>query len=187
MNPKEAYDVIAPCIQDAGSFYGEDPSLAVGVGQVFSGVRFPVYDEDKAVFKTVRGLVYVFTHECDISQENERPFNDDVAIVPLVPFENFVEHFLPSVVAPKQAGFLHNLANYRVSRMMYFPPHPSFGFGGVIFLNQIASTKLHAFNFEGVTRVAVLSAIGRRRVDYVFENHFLRPTQHSPLWRSMQG
>lgn len=183
----EAYNYIGGLIASyAGSFFGSPDEIELGAGLIFENVRYPRYVPDSEVFATVEGLIYIVSHECDVNINNNRPFNDDIAIVPIIPFENFVEDFL-NVAVPdgNQQSLLQNLIHNNISRLFYLPPFPNRRFSGVIFFNQIASTKLSAIKNSRVSRTISLSELGRRRLDYMLLNHFFRPTQPLPLHTGM--
>lgn len=181
----DAYSIVSSHILDAGMYFGGAGEMAIGSGQIYRGVRYPVFDDERHVFMTVEGVVYVLTHECDVDGENHRPFNDDIAVVPIIPFDTFVADFLPSIAVDNQMGFLSNMARNNVSRVFYLPPFNGCNHGGIMFLNQISSTKLSALERAGVNLVTSLTEHGRRKLDYMIENHLLRPTQPLPLHRGM--
>jgi hypothetical protein len=90
MDVKDAYEfMMAHLLTDVGRFYGSGQSLSLGAGLLFRGVRYPIYVEATYLFMTVRGMVYVLTHECDVDPNNIRPFNDDVLICPVIPLGDF--------------------------------------------------------------------------------------------------
>jgi hypothetical protein len=72
-------------------------------------------------------------------------------------------------------SFLFNLAQPKISRLMYFPPIAShLEHGGVLYFNQISSTKLKAFGLANVQKVGAVSAFGMFEVDKMLESHLLR-------------
>jgi len=161
---------------DAGRFYGAPAELSLGAGLIYSGIRYPVFQPEREMFGTRSGAVYVLTHECDVDAENRRPFNDDVVVCPLIPLETFVDVFSEAYPASDLREFLINIAQRRINRILYFPPLPNiFGYGAVLFLNQLAATKISAFERDGSIKVGALSAFGLESVDQVLRNHLFRP------------
>ena len=51
----------------------------------YDPVLYPIFDEERRVFVTAEGIAYILTHECDIANENDRLFNTDVLICPIIP------------------------------------------------------------------------------------------------------
>ena len=82
---------------NANAFYGRADNLSLGVGLIYDGLHFPLFDETDRVFDTVEGPVYVLTHECDVDQTNERHFNEYVLICPINRFEIFASGLLRRV------------------------------------------------------------------------------------------
>jgi hypothetical protein len=177
MSLASAYDIIRNNLKmDVGRFYGTYEHLSLGAGLIYDGIRFPVYVEEDDAFVTLQGLVYVLSHECDAADENQRAFNDDVLISPIIKFEEFYTHLLESYDAGNQASFLGHLASRNISRLMYFPPlPPALPYGGVIFLNQITHTKVSQFIRERAKRIGALSQFGLREFDFFLTRHLLRP------------
>ena len=177
MDVEEAYAVVCEHMRtNPGRFYGVAGDLDVGAGLIYDGVLFPMYAADRRLFGTKRGPVYVLTHECDVAQENRRPFNDDVVICPLVPLEEFVHRYSSSYDEASLAEFLVQIVKRHVFRLVYFPPLADrFPYGALMFMNQVCSTKLEVFEFDGVERLGALSAYGLREIDFFLENQFLRP------------
>ena len=177
MEAEEAYRrVISSVAFEVGRFFFQGQDIALGKGKVYQGVRFPLYNDESALFDTIEGLVYVLTHECDIDQNNERLFNTEVLICPIIPFGDLISTYLEEVPQGQFAGFLGNLGARNVSRVVYLPPwQPQLEFGGVMYLNQITSTHVSAFTLESVKPVCTLTAYGLQIVEWMIENHLLRP------------
>jgi hypothetical protein len=107
----DAYKWIVGHLQiDVGRFYGQHEGLSVGAGLLFEGVRYPACNIDTNLFQTRRGLVYVLTHECDVSQDNVRPYNEELLICPIIKFEEFVKLFVERYEEKRLKEFLRNLA-----------------------------------------------------------------------------
>jgi hypothetical protein len=177
MNADECYSLINAHLGfDAIRFYGEASHLSLGRGLIYGGILYPLFHQTDMSFLTVEGSVYVITHECDVSQENVRPYNDDVLICPLSPFELFAARYEEAYGEQRLKSFLANIARGKVSRLMYFPRMDGyFGYGAIVFLNQMCGTKVQAFNREGVEKIAALSPVGAFLVERMLHNHFLRP------------
>lgn len=125
-------------------------------------------------YLTVSGLVYILTHECDIESENQRQFNEDVLIVPIIPLGDLVEAYLEAGTTEQLTSFLTNLGAKNISRLLYLPPlNLALPHGGVIFLNQI--TNCHISVFENTKSIAVVTAFGLQEIELTLENHLLRP------------
>lgn len=177
MSLASAYDIVSNNLKmDVGRFYGAYDHLSLGAGLIYDGIRFPVYSAEDDAFVTLQGVVHVISHECDTADENQRAFNDDVLITPIITFEEFYSHLVRSYEAGYQVSFLNNLASRNVSRLMYFPPLPTaLPYGGVIFLNQITHTKISQFERESAKRIGALSQFGLREFDFFLTRHLLRP------------
>jgi hypothetical protein len=175
---KDYYDFITERLRyKADRFYGIAAHLSLGRGLVYKGIRYPVYVDEECRFKTVEGIVYVLTHECDVSAQNVRSFNEDILICPLIPFEFFVEKFLSEAGGDdKLRPYLKNLGSGRMSRLMYFPKINGYcNFGSIMFLNQMCATNLRVFGLESAERIAALGPVGAHEVERVLREHLLRP------------
>jgi hypothetical protein len=171
---------------DAGKFFAPpSKAISLGVGKIYSGIRYPIYNEDKQIFQTVQGLVYVLTHECDIDQNNIRPFNTEVLICPILDFRLFVKHFQTVHSEEQLKNFLLNLAQRKVSRVIYIPEYaPDLPYGGLLYFNQITNTHISAFSLDNVKEVCTVTRYGLEIIDQSIENHFLRPkAENLPLLR----
>lgn len=176
MTPEEAYGVLTnPPGVNIGRFYGQQHGLSVGAGVICRNLRYPKYDATSSLFATVRGLILVVSHECDISDENKRPFNDDVLVCPLLKLEDSLTE-LAALKGPLLRDFLLEVARRGVQRVLFFPALPGvLEFGGFLMVNQISATKLSAFGLGDVQIVGALSAFGLREVDSFFQNALFRP------------
>jgi hypothetical protein len=177
MKVQDAYKfIVSRLLTDVGRFYGSHAGLSLGAGLIFRGVRVPLYNEERNVFMTVASTVYVMTHECDVAQENVRPLNDDVLVCPLMALEQFVPIYEQRYAESGLKSFLDNVAKRNVYRLMYFPClRGTFDYGAMLYLNAISSTKVTAFNLPNVSVTGAVSEWGLREVDFLLENHFLRP------------
>ena len=177
MEVDEAYQhVMRSSTVDVGKFYFGGHDVGLGKGKIYKAVRFPIYIEDQALFRTAKGLVYVLTHECDLDEENRRFLNTDVLICPIIDLRHLVAALLEAVSVDQLISFLTNLGARNISRALYLPHcPPTLTHGGVLFLNQIASTHVSCFELEDAESVAMLTAYGLTIVDQMIENHLLRP------------
>jgi hypothetical protein len=173
MTVDEAYDVVSKNLSyPPGAFYGSAHDLNLGAGMFFSNVRQPAFDAKSLVYKTVRGLAYVVTHECDVSQDNRRPLNDSVLICPLIPFEAFFTEFH---ALPNLPAFLGELATRDVFRAVYLPSNGrELRYGAILYLNRITSTHVSAFEESGVDCFGAVSTTGLREIDASLQNLLMR-------------
>ncbi len=172
MTLDEAHDLVTTKLSyQPGSFYGSAYGLSLGAGLLYSNVRQPAFDHQRLLYRTVRGLAYVVTHECDVAESNNRPLNDSVLICPLIRFEDFVVEFesLPNLPA-----FLGELATRDVFRAVYIPTLTAIPYGAVLYLNRITSTNVHVFDETGVECVGAVSGVGLREIDAALQNLLLR-------------
>lgn len=161
---------------ESGRFFSGGVQLSLGVGKVYSGIRFPIYNEDSELFLTAEGIVYVLTHECDIDQNNIRPFNTHVLICPVHNFEIFVEEYQKDHSEQELVSFLSNLANRNVSRVIYLPLYDDLlPYGGLLYFNQFANTHISAFRRDNANGIRTLTNYGLRIVDQMLQNHLFRP------------
>jgi hypothetical protein len=161
---------------NANAFYGQAENLSLGVGLLYDGLRFPLFDEIDRVFDTVEGLVYVLTHECDVDQTNERHFNEYVLVCPINRFEIFASDFCATYSEGALYGMLPHIARDDVFRVFYFPPIPdTLPYGGLLYLNQICNTHVSEFVSTEAKKVCALSSYALQFVDLKLENHLRRP------------
>src|SRR4051812_35005447 len=78
------------CRFHLGAFYGSPTGLSVGTGIIYQDVTFPLFNLQDRAFDTASGTACVLTHECDIDSSNNRHFNDQVIICPIIPVESIV-------------------------------------------------------------------------------------------------
>lgn len=175
MTPEEAYSILSRASPiDVGKFYGSKAQLALGAGLFYDKVLSPLYDEDEKLFVTVRRPVYVLTHECDVDPANARPFNDYVSFCPVIPLPLFLRRYQEKWADEQLLKrFLANVASRSVGRLVYVPPVGGLlEFGGLVYLNNIDSTHVSAF--EGLEPFAALSAYGLRELDMSLRHSLLR-------------
>jgi hypothetical protein len=180
MDAQECYDFINnKAGRIAQTFYGDRDYLSLGRGLIYNGILYPLYVEEENRFRTLEGLVYVLSHECDVDQNNVRAYNDDILVCPMTPLENVVEVFGDKDNELK--SFLGHVAKGRMSRLMWFPRIAGvLEYGAMVFWNQICGTKVQVFNREGAEKVAALSFEGLYAVESALREHFLRPKVQVP-------
>lgn len=177
MDPKEAYSIVQEhTVSNFGRFYGDFTQLDLGAGVIYSGIRIPIYDEDSALFGTYEGKVYVITHECDTSQDNKRPFNNDVIVCPIIPMESLIAEYIKIFPEASLRDFLIAIARRTVFRVVFLPAFsPDLEYGGFLVANRLVSTKVSAFQREGATKINAVSRFGLDEVDRSFQNVLFRP------------
>lgn len=159
-----------------GKFYGPTNALSLGVGQFYSGISFPIFDEDHRVFVTAIGTVYLLTHECDIDQSNRRPFNTELLVCPIIDFRSFVEEYQSVLGQPDFVSLLARLGRREVYRLVYIPHFPpALPYGGLLYLNQLTSTHICAFDDPNARRICTVTSYGLREIDNALQNLLLRP------------
>lgn len=168
-------------------FWASPQGLSLGAGLVYSDITYPLLDIQKGLYDTVSGMILVLTHECDIDKTNDRYFNEELIICPILPFGDFIENYIEEISNDNfKNSFLPALSKGDINRVMYVPsietealPH-----GGLIYFNQLCST--HITMFDGKTPIAATSALGLQQIDIKMRNHLFRPkSEELPLTRSL--
>jgi hypothetical protein len=161
---------------DVGRFFGSAQGLHLGAGLIYTNVRFPQYEPEAGLFDTVAGTVYVLTNECDVDQANDRAFNTHTLLCPIVPFDVFVATFQESEGEVGLLDFLGHLAERDIYRVLYIPHvGEALPFGGLMYLNQISSTHVSAFELDGAAPVSAVTPYGLTFIDTALENILFRP------------
>ena len=161
---------------DVGKFYAPGTSLTLGKGTIYDPVLYPIFDEERRVFVTAEGIAYILTHECDIANENDRLFNTDVLICPIIPLEDLLDTLQTELSGPQVAALLGNLGARNIFRLVYLPPiPPELKYGGVMYLNHIANTSVSHLRRENARLIAAVTGYGLEVIEYILENHLLRP------------
>ena len=179
--PDRAYaQLLATYRYDRGRFYGSAEGLDLGVGLVYRNAVFPTFNEEARAYDTLAGYAYIMSHECDVDQNNQRHFNDEVLAIPVLPFDDFVNSYLNEHSEGALFAFIDNLAKDEVSRVIYIPSPSQYAAGelpkgGVLYLNSISPSPVSHFGNGGATAVCALSTYGLQIVDYKLQHHFLRP------------
>lgn len=176
MRADEAFEFVDRSYRgDVGRFYAPGGFLALGKAAIYRDAVFAIYDDGVGIYRTASGVAYVLTHECDVEESNERVFNSDILVCPLVSLVDVVESLQADLNREQLVSFLTNLGSRNISRLIYFPPIPDlFSYGAVLFLNQITNAPVARMRADA-HHVCALSGFGLREVDYCLENHLLRP------------
>lgn len=167
------------------SFYGNACSLSLGVGLIYQDVTFPVFNDESSFYDTLSGLAYVLTHECDVDTSNNRHFNRDVLVIPIILFEEFTDSYIEEHSESALFAFINNLSANEVSRVLYIPPIPShlnkniLSYGGLLYLNNICSSPVSCFEKNRAKPICATSIYGLQVIDLKLQNHLLRPKAQS--------
>jgi hypothetical protein len=166
---------------DKDAFYGKACGLSLGVGLIYQDVTFPAFSDESGFYDTLSGLAYILTHECDVDESNNRHFNSEVLVIPIILFEEFTELYIEEYSEGALFAFLNNLSANEVSRVLYIPPIPQhlnkdiLSYGGLLYLNNICSSPITCFAESGAKPICATSINGLRVIDYKLQNHLLRP------------
>lgn len=168
--------VLGSSTVDVGRFYSSGMGISVGRGTLYSSIVFPLFDSDTGVFLTLEGQGYVLTHECDINESNNKLFNTDVLICPIIPLQDVIEELAQDHTQTQLISFLTNLGARNISRLVYLPTlGKSLEYGGVLYLNQITNVPVHLFHNGHARSIGAVTGYGLTIVDHSIENHLLRP------------
>jgi len=174
---------------EVGRFFYPAGAMALGVGQIYGGIRFAV-DTGDGHYRTVRGLVYVLTHECDVDPNNERSFNTHVLICPVIRFEEWYQEFSQENTSDYVRSFLALLAARKVSRVMYLPflGTEQLPYGGLLYLNTITNSLVEAFLHSDARRLGTATSYGIWSIDQVLQRHLFREkAERVPLDQERMG
>ena len=177
MNVEEAIRyVLGGSTIDIGRFYSSGENIALGRGKLYDSIVYPIFDSETGVFVTVEGLGYVLTHECDVDENNNRLFNTDVLICPIIPLKDIVEELKQELTREQLVSFLSALGERKISRLVYLPTLGNqMEYGGVLYLNQITNAPVSCFEEKKTRSFGVVTGYGLTIVDHSIENHLLRP------------
>jgi len=161
---------------DPGKFYGAASGLNIGAGQIYTGIRYPVYAPATGLYQTVEGAVYLLTHECDIDQRNVRPFNTELLICPILDFQIFIDEYQRDFTDEALISFVSLLGLRDVNRVIYIPYYDqNLPYGGLLYFNQITNTHISSFHNASAQRICSVTAYGLSIIDQSICNHLLRP------------
>jgi hypothetical protein len=182
--------LVGPTPEAEGSFYGPAGDLSLGRGLVIGDVPFPVVDLDRERFRVQSGLVYVFSHECDLEPSNIRFLNGNALVGAILQLRDVLaEAHARSLGDNELAGFLGHLASRRLARAIYFPPIPEcLPDGGILSLNMITFTGIEML--KAGTRVKAVTDYADRVIEEALRDHLTReksellPLSGAPSGRS---
>jgi hypothetical protein len=166
--------LVGPTPEAEGSFYGNAEGLSLGRGLVISGVPFPTIREDRQGFSIRAGLVYVFSHECDLEPSNVRFLNGNALIGAVLQLRDVLaEAETRGMSDDALAGNLGHLASRRMARAVYFPPIPDhLTDGGILSLNMITFTGIEML--VAGTRVTAITDYADRVIEEALREHLTR-------------
>lgn len=168
--------ILGSSVVDVGRFYSSGTSLSVGRGMLYTSLIFPLFNSDTGAFLTLEGQGYVLTHECDVDGSNNKLFNTDVLICPIIPLQDVVAELTLDHTQNQLISFLTNLGARNISRLVYLPTLAgNLEYGGVLYLNQITNVPVDLFHSGQAHPIGALTGYGLTLVDYSIENHLLRP------------
>lgn len=168
--------VLGSSTVDVGRFYSLGKDLSIGRGMLYDKIVFPLFDSDSGVFLTLEGQGYVLTHECDVDENNNKLFNTDVLICPIIPLQDVVEELKQELSQAQLISFLTNLGSRKISRLVYLPTlGGGLAYGGVLYLNQITNVPVSIFHDGQAQSIGAVTGYGLTVVDTSIENHLLRP------------
>lgn len=175
-NGRSAYDIISARITEPGRYFGPAGKLSTGVGLFLRNAPYATYSRDEEDYVVVDGLVYVLTHECDISEENDRPFNDFAVVCPITPLELVAEEYVARFNADKAQQFFDALAQEAIERVVYVPPIADvLPLGGVMYFGLLSSIHVSELLRDTVERCGALTVFGLSVIDRAVQRAFLRP------------
>lgn len=162
-----------------GAWYGAPRDLAPGVGVIFSGIQYPLFNRDQSRYQVVSGMGLILTHECDIDQNNRRAFNSGFLIAPLILMNAFADQFARQ--QDEARALARDIASNKVHRLMYLPPPnellkvPELPLGAFIYFNSITHADVAHLTVDGARAVCALSELGLEMLDARLKNHLFRP------------
>jgi hypothetical protein len=160
---------------NAGAFYGSAEGLSFGAGIIFGAVTFPIFNAEAGRYQARIGPVLVLTHECDIDQTNDREFNTEVLLAPLILIDAFAAKFDEKDRA-QGIELAKSIAAGLVFRMMFLPPYlGQIERGAFLYFNGITSTHLSQLNAVEARPLCALSEYALGLVDRSLQNHLFRP------------
>ena len=182
MEVDEAYKLLVEGHGAFPRFYGSADGLDLGVGLILDGAAYPIYDDGAGEFAVAEGIVYVVSHECDLSQENERPFNDAALVCPIIPLQLVLDHYLLGLSADKVRSFIHQLSASRVDRAAFIPTIPDrLPHGGVLYFSTMTSTTVSELKRPNVATPCAVTVPGLKYIDDRLHQAILKRPKDQPL------
>jgi hypothetical protein len=165
----------------SGAWYGHAGTLAPGVGVIFDGIAYPLFNPSTQRYQVQSGLVLILTHECDIDQNNSRAMNRGFLLVPLIPLAMFAAHFSNEGLEDDARALARDIAANKVHRLMFLlPPNEllrvaNFPLGAFLYFNAITNADISHLSADGARPVCALSEVGLQALDARLKNHLFRP------------
>ena len=178
MTPDEACRRIAATLPPDffGRFYSQGETIGLGKGKIYDSVDCPVFDPTEGLYLTARCLVYVLTHECDVDEANERIFNRELLVCPILRLEDLIQEYEELLPGEQLSAFLGNLGARNVSRLVYLPPIAgTLNYGGALYLNHITHAHVSAFQRGRAADICAVTIYGLQHIEFALEQHLLRP------------
>jgi hypothetical protein len=163
-----------------GAWYGHAGALAPGVGVIFDGIVYPLFNPITGRYQVQSGLVLILTHECDIDQNNVRVMNRGFLLAPLIPLNTFAANFSDGLEEEARA-LARDIAANKIHRLMFLPPPnellriDNFPLGAFLYFNAITNADVSHLSADGARAVCALSEIGLQALDARLKNHLFRP------------
>jgi len=180
--------LVRPTPEAEGSFYGAAAGLSLGRGLVIASVPFPAIAPDRQRFRIQSGLVYVFSHECDLEPSNVRFLNGNALVGVIIRLRDVLAEASDRNMSEDDlAGCLGHLASRRMARAVYFPPIADYlPDGGILRLNMITFTGIEML--EAGTRVTAVTDYADRVIEEALREHLTREkSELLPLSGATQG
>jgi hypothetical protein len=163
----------------SGAWYGTARNLAPGVGVIFTGLPYPLFNPAERRYQVISGMVLILTHECDIDQHNQRAMNTSFLVAPLIQMSAFASRFAQQEDIAR--ALARDIAANKVHRLMYLPPPnellrvQEIPLGAFIYFNSITHADVTHLTAKGVRPVCALSELGLEFLDNRLKNHLFRP------------
>lgn len=163
----------------SGAWYGAARDLAPGVGVIFTGLPYPLFNPGDRRYQVISGMALILTHECDIDQHNQRAMNTGFLVAPLIQMSAFANTFAQQQDVAR--ALARDIAANKVNRLMYLPPPnellrvQEIPLGAFIYFNSITHADVTHLTAQGVRPVCALSELGLEVLDNRLKNHLFRP------------
>jgi hypothetical protein len=107
-------------------------------GDLIRGIRQPVWNHIAGDFQKIYANALILSNTCDLDLTNERVIPKDVILVPLTPFNDFVEE-LSLILANKDklATIIQGIKAQTYSNVFYLPPLPHSNEDFVCFFDNV--------------------------------------------------
>lgn len=165
-----------------GAFYSSPGGRPLGRGVILRDCTVPFFDHDAKKFLTGKGFVCVLTHECDIDENNERPFNDKLLIAPIMDFEIWYDVSKKALGEEAAQRVAVDIVKDQIFRVFYLPtvPGTTMAYGGLIYFNEITNIRVDEVDFPA-SGVCELTEYSSMLLKFKLENHLFRPKSAPPM------